>query len=371
MSLNLNDFGKDVKQERGTQRKLASVQSISVLEPIPKADNLELAHILGWKAIVQKGYKVGDKVVYIEIDSFIPTTNKVFDFLKDRCYKKLEDGREGYRIKTLRLRGQISQGLVMPMSILKGDYHVGTDVTEELGIVKYEPIIPKCLTGKVKGSLPSFVIKTDETRIQVLGDILSRYVNTRCYVTEKLDGSSVTYYLKDNIFGVCSRNMELKIDDEDNKKTNAMIRWGIEHNIEKKLREKSPIRNVIIQGEIHGVGICSNRLKLNEINVRFFNVFDIDKYRYLDYQEFIDFCKILDIETVPVVGTDFFLTDDIDILVELSKGKSVLNPEVNREGLVIRPMKEILDLGMSTYNFSTARLSFKVINPEYLLKHSE
>ncbi len=352
------------------RRKLASIQRIESLVDIPNSDTLSVAKMydLGWYCVVKKGqFNKEDDIVFFEIDSFIPDTKYEFEFLRKSCFKEYPDGRRGYRIKTIRLRGQISQGLIMPISILpRSRYTIGQDVSELLGITKWEPPMPKCLSGKAKGTFPGFLVKTDETRVQVLQSVLSRYVGLPCYITEKIDGSSVTYYIKDGIFGICSRNLELKLDDEENNKTNAYIKWAIENNIEQKLRKKN--KNIAIQGEIYGNSICGNNLQLSGHDVRFFNVFDIDRCKFFDYHDFVKFIESMELKTVPILYTNFKLIDNIDELVKMSIGKSIINPNVMREGIVIRPLKEIMDLGMSVSGFgNTGRLSFKVISPEYLL----
>jgi len=203
------------------ERKLASVRVINDIQKIPEADMIELAIVDGWKVVVAKnvGHKIGDMVIYCEIDSFLPIKEE-FEFLRKSSYKKMGD-QEGFRLKTIKLRGQVSQGLILPISVLNPtDTNIyvtpfeGLDVTEMLGIVKYEPPIPAELAGKVKGLFPSFIRKTDEERIQNLASEYELFKTQnkegmKFYVTEKLDGSSATYYFKDGIFGVCSRNLEL------------------------------------------------------------------------------------------------------------------------------------------------------------------
>jgi RNA ligase (TIGR02306 family) len=360
-----------------TKRKLASVQKIFNIKDIPKADKLQVANVLGWQVVIEKGsYQENDDVLYLEIDSFIPETRNEFEFLRARCFKEYPDGRKGFRIKTIRLRGQISQGLVMPLSILpRAKYTIGQDVTQLLGVCKWEPPMPKCLSGKAKGYYPSWLIKTDETRVQVLQPVITRHKGTKCYITEKIDGSSFTAYLKDDIFGVCSRGVDFKVDDEDNRKSNAYVKWAIENNIEKKMRDYLTWsfgtitgKNFAIQGEIAGKDIRGNSLGLDGKDVWFFNVFLIDECRYLDCIEFHSVIESMGLKTVPIITDNFTLIDNIEELVKLSTGKSIINPKVWREGIVIRPLVEMLDLQMSAYNFTTARLSFKVVNPEYLIE---
>lgn len=712
-------------------RKLASIQVIDKLEAVENADTLELASVLGWKSVVKKAqFHAEDRIVYFEIDSFLPVREE-FEFLRKGYYRKFEDGTEGFRVKTIRLRGQVSQGLVMPMAILPvGEYEVGQDVTSALRVFKYEPPVPKCLQGEVKGRFPSFLVKTDETRVQLLQEVLNRHVGLECYVTEKIDGclsyrtkiatdkgdieigkivnqklpvniltynedkgitefkpikdyhrysaegkkiltigfshkgkgnrqkyitctdnhrfltpngyveakylnvndvvyhysdklsfeeeqvilgtlmgdasisingnlflvhfshsiaqsgyfdykmrllksyfteskgahggfegsldnrracsisnlnikallekycirngkktltkewvekltplalaiwhmddgsldnrdemrqaprisfsthsltyeeisllknmlrikfgieseirtkesykgnvltlsknsteifaslvapyiceymkhkiplkyekttcfmesfipvknggavenkilsiqpcwkgsdnpskteyansvydltikdnpnyfahrilthnSSVTYYNRDGVFGVCSRNLDLK-----ETVNNAFWIWARANDVEKKLASYG---NISIQGELYGLGLNENSLRLHCHDVRFFNVFDIDKCKFLDFKEFQETIENMGLKTVPILDTNFKLVNDIDALVKLSIGKSAITPSVWREGIVVRPLHEVMDLGMSVSGIgNTGRLSFKIVNPEYLI----
>jgi len=344
-------------------RTLVTIQRISEVKDIPNADNLQVAKVLGWHAVIEKGkHKAGELIVFFEIDSFIPVREE-FEFLRARCYKKMDHG-DGFRLKTIRLRKQVSQGLVMPISILNdyGEFPLeeGYDVTEDLGVIKYERPIPATMKGTVKGSFPGFMPKSDETRIQVLQGALTRYAGTKCYYTEKVDGTSFTAYIKDDEFGVCSRNLELK-DTEEN------LYWSMarELKIEEKLRSLG--KNIMIQGEIVGTGVQKNPLKIPGRKVLFFNAFDIDAYKYLDFEEFTKLILGLELCIVPIIKSDFKLIDDIDALVELSKGTSIINPDVKREGIVIRPLVESVDLELAR-GFANGRVSFKAINPDYLLE---
>ncbi|MBP6640991.1 MAG: RNA ligase (ATP), partial [Bacteroidia bacterium] len=228
-------------------RTLASIQRIKDLAPIPGADAIEKATVLGWQLVVKKGeFQIGDLAVYCEIDSLLPDRPE-FEFLKAR----------GMRIRTIRLRGEISQGICFPLSVLPAGTEIaeGADVTDILEITKYEPPIPASLAGVMKGGFPSFIPKTDETRVQVLQELLDKFTGTLCYVTEKLDGSSVTYYLKDDEFGVCSRNLELLESDE-----NSLWKVARMLKVEEKLRALGG--NHALQGEIVGEGIQGNLYKL-------------------------------------------------------------------------------------------------------------
>lgn len=329
-------------------RKLASLQRITALEPIPNADSILKATVLGWQLVVKKGeFSVGDLCVYIEIDSILPDRPE-FEFLRARSN----------RIRTVRLRGQISQGVCFPLSILPDSIEVaeGLDVTTILGIEKYEPPIPAQLSGIMKGGFPSFIPKTDETRVQILADLLEKYEGERCFITEKLDGSSVTYYWNEGEFGVCSRNMELEKSAD-----NSFWKVATDLDIEAKLKHLG--QHIAIQGELIGEGIQSNKYKLKGQTVRFFNAFAISNNEYLDYADFRKLVEALALPMVPVLEDNFLLVSDINTLVDLSVGGSVLRKETRREGIVIRPLKEKTD--------QIGRVSFKVINPSFLLKYED
>ena len=335
------------------ERKLASIRKISDLRPIEGADKIELATIDGWKVVVAKdvNHKVSDLIVYCEVDSFLPIKPE-FEFLRKSSYKKMADGNEGFRLKTIKLRGQISQGLIVPLDVLlkcgvsSDDVYEGLDVTGTLGIVKYEPPIPAQLSGLVKGNFPSFLKKTDEERVQNLTKEYSIYSLDKFYVTEKLDGSSVTYYVKDGVFGVCSRNLDL-LEDENN----SMWKFAIESGLRDRLVGLG--KNIAIQGEIIGEGIQGNPYQRIGQTVKIFNGFDIDKYDYLSLEELLELVKILEVKTVPILDLEFTLPETIDELLLMAEGKSVLNLKAEREGLVIRSHDR--------------KISFKSISNKFLL----
>lgn len=336
-------------------RKLASIKRIDAIEPIEGADKIELATVGGWKVVVAKdvGHKEGDQVVYCEIDSFLPIKPE-FEFLRKSSYKKMADGTEGFRLKTIRLKGQTSQGLILPMSVLE-DFgwtaYEGLDVTEMLGITKWDPPVPANLAGVAKGNFPSFIQKTDEGRIQNLKDEYEDWKNsdTEFYVTEKLDGSSATFYYRDGEFGICSRNLELEISED-----NTFWKVAKELKIEKKLRELG--RNISIQGELIGEGIQKNRYNIKGHTVRFFNVFDIDKFERVSYDDFVKtIVEDLELQTVPItVVPGFKLPETIDDLLKMAEAKSIMNDKAEREGIVIRSRDN--------------KISFKAISNKFLLK---
>ena len=327
-------------------RTLASIQRIESLSPIPNSDNLEKATILGWSCVVKKGdFTPGSLCVYCEVDSILPERPE-FEFLRQRHF----------RIKTVRLRGQISQGICFPLSILPS--HItpieGFDVTDTLNITKYEPQIPIELKSEVRGNFPPLIPKTDETRIQSVPDVLKRNQYETCYITEKLDGTSCTFIIIDGELHVCSRNLDLK-DSPNN------IYWNMarKYNIENVLLDSSLLG--AIQGEICGPGINENPLGLTEHTFFAFNTFTKD-YRYLNKLGF-NLLSSVGIPSVPVICPNISLPGTVSEMVKIATQKSSLNPNMWMEGIVCRSHNE------NKTDEELGRLSFKVINPEYLIQN--
>lgn len=327
-------------------RQLASIQRIKALEAIAGADAIERATVLGWQLVVKKGeFKADELAVYCEVDCLMPDDPR-FMFLKPR----------GMRIKTVKLRGQISQGICFPLSILPPGFDIkeGADCTLALGITKYEPPVPACLNGIAKGPFPSLIPKTDEPRVQILQETLDRYQGETCYVTEKLDGSSATFYVHDNNFGACTRNFELVEDSE-----NTIWKIARELDIENKIRGAGI--NMALQGEVIGEGIQGNPLKLHGQTIRFFNIFDIDRRVYLSFDPLMQMLQRLNLESAPVIAVDYKLENDINAIVTMATRKSLLYPQAWAEGIVIRPLIERRDPLIG-------RVSCKAVNPEFLLR---
>jgi len=338
------------------ERNLASIRKITNITPIDGADKIELATIDSWKVVVAKdaNHKSGDMVIYCEIDSFLPIRDE-FEFLRKSSYKKMGD-QEGFRLKTIKLRGQVSQGLILPIVVLNPpDTNIyvtpfeGLDVTEMLGIVKYEPPIPAELSGKVKGLFPSFLRKTDEERVQNLTKEYEQYksLGRKFYVTEKLDGSSATFYYKDGVFGVCSRNLELL-------ETEGNTFWKVARELDLENKMKSLGKNISIQSELIGESVQGNPYKIKGQTIRCFNLFNIDTQEYYSLTDFKDTVEMLGLKTVPVLDTNFKLPDTIDELLKFADSKSELNTNYDREGIVIRTLDR--------------KISFKVISNKFLLK---
>jgi RNA ligase (TIGR02306 family) len=346
------------------ERKLVTIRTVSELKPIPGADKIETAVVDGWDCVVNTGkFLPGDRCVYFEIDSFLPIEER-YEFLRKYSYRKLPDGREGFRLKTIKLRGHISQGLLMPLSdfpeldenVLKEN---DCDLSKILSVTKYEPPIPAVLSGVVKGSFPWFVQKTDEERIQNLPDYFGKYKNVFFEETEKLDGASCTYYRNDGAFGVCSRNLELL-------ETNDNTFWQLAKDINVKESLERLNKNIALQGEVLGAGINKNTLQLSGRHFYVFNVYDIDNRHLMTPDERRETIKTLNnekIEHAPVINEriDIFnKKTDIKELLEHAKGKSKLNLKRDREGVVFKSHC-LLD--------GNARIvSFKVVSNDYLLE---
>lgn len=352
-------------------RKLASIQTVNAVEPIPNADAIEKIRVLGWWVVSKKGeHRPGDKLVYCEIDSLLPERPE-FEFLRASSFKPARTDASGmvtlpagFRIKTVKLRGQVSQGICFPLTILPPDAPTeeGADVTDLLGICKWEPPMPIGLGGKVKGAFPGFLPKTDETRVQVLEPVLQRHKGKTFSITEKLDGTSFTAFVRQGEFGICSRNLWMDESDE----SNVLARIAIGLKLEEKLRAARDKlgHDVAIQAEVIGPGIQKNKYGLKEVTLRVFSLLNVDTYRLVDHPQMMATLAELGLEAVPQLGT-IVLNHTVDELIALSEGTSVLNSQVQREGIVLRPLVEEHDADLG------GRLSFKAINPKFLLKYDE
>ena len=341
-------------------RKMATVRRIDTINPIPDADSIECAVIGGWKVVTKKGeYKPGDLAVYCEIDSWIP--NELAPFLS-KGEPKEYNGIKGERLRTVRLRKQLSQGLLLKIN---GDgpigvaYHIvkkdgyrayimeGDDVSEMLGIQKWEPPVSAQLAGQIKGNFPGHIPKTDQERVQNLSKELEQYADQVFEVTEKLEGSSMTCYMINGEFGVCSRNMDLKRDEN-----NTFWRVAIEQGIENKMRTLAS-DNYAIQGELIGPGIQGNIYNLNKHTFRVFDIYDIDAGEYVFPETRHQIVEALGLTHVPLIGF-LAIQANMDYLLETAEGKSLLNDKQEREGLV--------------YKAAQGQFSFKAISNKYLLK---
>lgn len=330
-------------------RKLATIRRIKELLPIPKADIIEVAVVDGWKVVVKKGdFKVGDLALYCEIDSWIP--NSLAPFLtKGDAEPREYNGVKGERLRTVKLRGQISQGLLLPVSEVAGNE--GDDVTEMFSIQKYEAPVSAQLAGQVKGSFPSFIPKTDQERIQNITDEFAQYCKATLIfeVTEKLEGSSMTVYCNQDDSGVCSRNLDLKETDG-----NSFWLAARKNDLIQKI--KSTGRNLAFQGELVGPGIEGNHYQLTSHEFYLYDIYDIDNGKYLLPEERQLLADQLGIKHVPI-SIHFILNDQFSVndILAMATSHSTINNKVMREGVVFKSYTE--------------QISFKAVSNEYLLKH--
>ena len=339
-----------------SERKLASIQTITEILPIDGADKIVCVKILGWQCVALKTeFSMNDKCVFFEIDSVLPIASWN-DHLRKDPIKPL-------RIKTIRLRGVLSQGLALPISILPhGEYEVGRDVTQLVGVTKYEPVVPAHLSGMAKGNFPAFLHKTDETRLQSEPRVLDEAISKGLVLvgTLKMDGTSFTAYRRDADFGVCSRNLDLK-ETEDN------AHWRMARKLKLEEILRSEPRSLSIQGEMVGPGIQANRMGFKEVDLYLFNLYDIDTGKYLSHNELVEFGKKHNIKVVPnIVQKDFGFgeTTTVSKMLEVASALNYDNG-TPAEGIVWRSACE-------TYSeVLKGRMSFKTISSRFLLKYNE
>lgn len=328
--------------------RLASIQTITALRPIPGADRIEAATVLGYQTVIKKGeFQPGDRCVWHEPDTVVAERPE-YEFLR----------KQGFRLKVSRFKGQTSQGLALPLSMLPaGHYQTGDDVTELTGIRKYEKPLPPNLAGLVKGVFPSWLPKTDEPNLRSHPDALAEFLGRRCVITQKVDGSSGTFYRRGGEFGVCSRNLDLLEE-----RTNSFWRVAREARLPEALASLGG--DFAVQGEVHGPGIQGNHLGVPGLSFAAFNLFDITARRYVGHAELAEFCRRTSLPLVRVVWEgEFCLT--LDELVTLANAQDY-TPGAPAEGIVIRPLDEA-----RSQSLPNSRLSAKVISERYALKHGE
>jgi hypothetical protein len=324
-------------------RKLASFRIVDSIEPIPGADAIELAVVGGWKVVTKKGeFQPGDPCVYFEIDSFMPDGVPAWQFLVDKS-PRMQSGICGHRLRTIKLRGQISQGLILKISefpvleqILNPTLTLARDIEDPayncwfglheyeaalspqdlilndvLNIVKWDPPLPAQLQGLAEGLFPSWIRKTDQERAQNLKDEIFGYEDTvipandelgrpeiirrakaqrfaRYEITMKMDGSSATFFHRDGEVGVCSRNLQLKVCDGN--KDNSFVRMLFDSGLNWALEAYG---NIAVQGELMGPAIQGNRENLKDFTLYIFDVQLIDEHRNMTSVERLAFVKEL------------------------------------------------------------------------------
>ncbi len=368
-------------------RKLVTLQRVVRLDPIKGADRIELATVLGWQIIVKKGeFSVGDTCVFFEIDSILPNEPR-YTFLGST---KLYNGKAGHRLASTKMRGAISQGLVLPLTLFPEDLGniIGEDISEKLHVTKYDVSIRRTgrglVTGQTKGKFPSFLRKTDQERIQNLPTYFDIHKDSLFEETLKLEGSSLSIFkikidlpwykrilpkvgfnVKNSYFGVCSRNLEIKRGDKysktfDNTGTISTYKqsdfWeaAVKYNIEKEL----PV-GYAIQGELIGPRIQSNHEQVDSLEYYVFDIWDIDEQQYLtptDRHRFLS-THFTTLPHVPVVGIDVPIFKEVLGMADLLKrveGES-MNGGIS-EGRVYKHM-------------TNPDITFKAISNKYLLRY--
>lgn len=344
-------------------RKLATIRRIDDIRPIEGADAIDVAAVGGWNVVVKKGeFSVGELVVYLEIDSWVP--HDIAPFLSKGQEPRTYEGVKGERLKTVKLRGQVSQGLILSLSSVffgaldYSNFSEDMDVTETLGVLKYEKPVGVSLAGFARGNFPSFIPKTDQERIQNLKRDLGDWVAAGLdwEVTEKLDGTSATFYKNSTLadegkepLGVCSRNLDLK-DTEGN------TYWGVARSSDVHAVLLRDGRNLAIQGEIVGPGIQGNQYKLDKITFYVFDIYDIDNRRYFTPEQRRLFCNNYGLNHVPLHCSDYVISENsIAKLLDMAEGYSYIN-DSQREGLVFKCNTD-------------PSISFKAISNKWLLKN--
>ena len=346
-------------------RKLASIQRIWKIEPIEGADRIELAHVLGWQCVVNKGqFQPMDLGVYFEIDSFLPIRPE-FEFLRTTSYRKTEVIGEGFKLRTMNFRGQISQGLLLPINKfpeIPAEAALGDDVSELLGVRQWMVEERATTGGTIIGSLPADIPHTDETRVQENPDLISEFAGLEYYISTKMDGSSHSIGIDENGLHVTGHNSEYK-DDGACSFYNFIKARGYPEKMEAFVA-KSHLSLFTIQGEYCGPGIQSNRLRLIKPEWYVFTIRENGKR--VGLSRMLEVCNELGMEHVPIeeVGTD--LPSKYPTIEDLLLRADGNYPNGGRkEGIVIRPTEPIY------CPLIRAPLSMKVVSNKYLLKNED
>ena len=335
-------------------RPMATIQQIAEILPHENADLLEIAIIKGWRSIVQKGqFRKGDKIIFVEIDAHIPIDLAPF-LGKSQSVKKF-NGSDGYVLKTVKLRGVVSQGLILPLNILRGKnvvQTVGTDVSSVLGIQKYEAPIPTELMGELAGVFPSWARKTDQDRIQAcIDDVFENIKNDQWVIEEKADGTSMSVMKRGEDIQICGRNMSFKYGPDDNP-NNSIVNAARFYNVVERLRVYG--RNLSINGELIGPGIQKNIYELPKTQWVVFDVFDVDSGSYLSIEERLNvLCELNEISDAPKIPIVPLLsvahifeigekTKDqlVEEILGMAEGKTVIGSmKAIREGIVFKSIE--------------------------------
>lgn len=342
-----------------SERALATLEQIGSITPIEGADLIVCARVRDWDVVVKKDeFKEGDACIYFEIDSMLPLADPAFAFLETRGKRFMPDGTLAHRLKTAKLRGVVSQGLALPVTSFAhrpldlqptetGEIW-GCDVTDQLGITKYEPAIPAELKGAVNGDFPThLVMKTDSERVQNLGRQWDRIKQSVWYALEKIDGTSLTVINDAGNIRVCGRNWEQKLDNG-TAYVEAALRFA--HLLQE---------DEFVQGELYGEGIQKNPLGLKGTHVALFAYGRVREGTFHPLY-WPDWAR----EMMAPCYTNLDLPDTIaEAVAQVDGIKSLVSPERLAEGVVWH----LHDNG--TLRGPLGRPNFKAISNKYILKH--
>ena len=326
--------------------KLAYIETIHSILPHPNPEvlRLECAKIKEWPVVVSKGeFKNGDKVVFIEIDSIVPAT-ETFKFME----------RQKYRVWNARFKGAPSSGLVQSLSILpSGEYNIGDDVADILGVLKYERPETFINNGETKGGFPTSLISiSDELNLLSYPEALLELDGREIVITQKVDGSSTTFIYNNSEFDACSRRLKLK--------ENQGFPWQMANQYDLKNKLNNLNKNVAIQAESIGTGLNGNRLELKDRQIKVFRAKDLDTRNLYSWDELNNLCIILNIPIVTLI--DRFVFDKNIHNVEYFRNladKQLYPNNKAAEGIVISPV-------VPFYSNSLGKSwSLKIINQNY------
>lgn len=337
-------------------RKLASIQRVWRLDSIPGADNIEIARVLGWTCVVRKGqFHLMDLAVYFEVDSFLPV-RKELEFLRTSSYKRGDGMGEGFKIREMKFKGQVSQGLLLPLSLfpeIPQHPAAGDDVTALLGVRKWEEEEKVTIGGTILGPLPYDVPRADEVRIQAQPELLDEFQGLDYYISTKMNGSTHSVSLDEDGFHVTGHNYEYKNDGKSD-----FYRFIRKLGLEMKMRDfayESGIRELTVQGEFCGPGIQHNCLHLTKPEWYVFTVRENGERDGLE--RMLSACHFLGLQSVPVeeIGNDLpSKYQTIEKLTERAAGKYKSGEK--KAGIVIRPVEPVYS------ELLGGPLSFKVVN---------
>ena len=318
---------------------LAVVSTIDAIRPIEGRDRIEMATIENYNSIVVKGeYKVGDPAVYVFYDSILPADNPDFEFLRTRCYSAKLDG---YRIRPLKMGGEISEGLVLPLSVLPAgkEYYKGDIVTDDLRIRLYEPP-EEAMPANVIGGYPTLIPKSDEENIEKVFEFREQWKDIEFYITEKIDGTAGTwiYDTKTNTMRTFSHNWEVG-------ETGIWFVAAWNEGLQERMAEYCKAHgfvSLVLQGEVVAPSVQKNIYGELMPSIYIYGMMTIEGRRY-GFSELVEACREMDLKMVPVLEKSAYLPETLDQLLKASEGKSVL-ADVPREGVVWRAVSADKDI---------------------------